>query len=46
MNREALFLFEMVAGFVLALLIVRADYVREAIRVMAAVLWFSASMIS
>jgi O-antigen ligase len=44
-NREALFLFELVAGFVLALLIVRADYVREAIRVMGVVLWFSAGMI-
>ena len=31
-SREALFLVEMVAGFVLALLIVRAGFVREAIR--------------
>ena len=42
--REASFLFEMVAGFVLALLIVRTNYVRESMRVMAVVLWFSAGM--
>jgi O-antigen ligase len=44
-SREALFLVELVAGFVLALLIVRADYVREAIWAMGVVLWFSAGMI-
>jgi O-antigen ligase len=44
-SREALFLVEMVAGFVLALLIVRAGFVREAIRVTGVVLWFSAGMI-
>jgi O-antigen ligase len=44
-NREALFLVELAAGFVLALLIVRADYVREAIWAIGAVLWFSAGMI-
>ncbi len=42
---EVLFLCEVIAGFVLALLIVRANYVREAIRVMAGVLWFSAGML-
>jgi O-antigen ligase len=44
-SREALFLVEMVAGFVLALLIVRAGFVREAIRVTGVVLWISAGMI-
>ena len=44
-GREALLLCEMVAGFVLALLIVRTNYVRESIRVMAVVLWFSAGMV-
>jgi O-antigen ligase len=44
-NREALFLVELVAGFVLALLIVRASHVREAIWAIGAVLWFSAGMI-
>jgi O-antigen ligase len=44
-NHEALFLVELVAGFVLALLIVRTHHVRECIVVIAAVLWFSAAMI-
>ncbi len=43
--REALFLCEVVAGYVLALLIVRANYVTECIRVASAVLWFSAGML-
>ncbi len=43
--REAIFLCEVVAGFVLAVLIVRTGYVRQSIRVMAVVLWFSAAMI-
>ena len=43
--REATFLCEVVAGFVLVLLIVRTGYVRQSIRVMAGVLWFSAAMI-
>jgi O-antigen ligase len=43
--REASFLYEMIAGCVLALLIVRSGYVSQAIRVMAVVLWFSAGMI-
>lgn len=44
-NREALFLVELVAGFVLALLITRANHIREAIWAIGAVLWFSAGMI-
>ena len=43
-SREVLFLVELVAGFVLALLIVRAGFVREAIGVLGVVLWFSAGM--
>lgn len=43
--REASFLCEMVGGVVLALLIVRTNYVRQTIRVMTAILWFSAGMI-
>jgi O-antigen ligase len=43
--REATFLCEMIAGFVLAVLIVRADYVRQSIWVASAVMWFSAGMI-
>ena len=42
--REAMFLCDLVTGFVLALLIVRTNYVRESMRVMAVVLWFSAGM--
>lgn len=44
--REALFLCEMVAGFVLACLIVRAGYVKECIRTMAVILWFSMAMLA
>ena len=43
--REASILFEMAAGFVLALLIVRTNYVTQSMRAMAATLWFSAGMI-
>jgi O-antigen ligase len=43
--REASFLCEVIAGFVLALLIVRTGHVAQSIRVMAVVLWFSAVMI-
>ncbi|ULE32416.1 O-antigen ligase family protein [Mycobacterium sp. IDR2000157661] len=43
--REASFLVEMVAGAALAILIVRADQVRQAIRAVAVVMWFSAAMI-
>jgi O-antigen ligase len=35
----------MVAGFVLAILVVRAGYLRQSIRVMVVVLWFSAIML-
>lgn len=42
--REAMFLCDLVTGFVLALLIVRTNYVRESLRVLAVVLWFSAGM--
>lgn len=44
-NREALFLVELVAGFVLALLIVRTRLTREGIWTIGIVLWFSAGMI-
>lgn len=43
--REASFLCEVVAGFVLALLVVRTDYVKQSIRTMGVVMWFSACMI-
>jgi O-antigen ligase len=43
--REASFLFEVIAGFVLALLIVRVGFVKESIRVMGVILWVSAGMI-
>jgi hypothetical protein len=43
--REATFLVEMVLGFVLALLIVRTDYVKESAHALAVTLWFSAVMI-
>ena len=43
--REASFLYEMVAGAVLAVLLVRTHQVRQAIRVIGVVMWFSAGMI-
>jgi O-antigen ligase len=43
--REMMFLYDVAAGSVLALLIVRIGYVRESMRAMAVVLWFSAGMI-
>lgn len=45
LGREAQFLVEMVAGFVLAALIVRVDYVRQSIRVLAVTLWISAGIL-
>lgn len=42
--REATFLFEMIAGFVLALVIVYGDYILLSIHAMAFTLWFSAGM--
>ncbi|QLL06566.1 O-antigen ligase family protein [Mycobacterium vicinigordonae] len=42
--REATFLFEMLAGFVLALVVVYGDYVILSIHAMAFTLWFSAGM--
>lgn len=42
--RESQTLLEMVAGFVLALLIVHGDYVKLSIRAMLLILWFSAGM--
>ncbi|MCT7660163.1 O-antigen ligase family protein [Mycobacterium deserti] len=43
--REASFLYETVAGCVLAVVIIRTGIVSQAVRVMALVLWFSAGMI-
>ncbi len=43
--REAQNMLEMVAGFVLALLIVRAGYTRQAVRTIGFVLWFSSGML-
>ena len=43
--RETTFLCDVVAGFVLGMLIVRTDYVKSSMRVMAVVLWFSGGMI-
>lgn len=43
--REASFLVDMVAGFVLALLIVRIGYVKGVLRTMGVVLWVSAAMV-
>jgi hypothetical protein len=43
--RETTFLIEMVLGFMLALLIVQVDYVKESMYAMAVTLWFSAGMI-
>ena len=43
--REASFLCEMAAGFVLALLVVRAGFASESVRAMSVVLWFSAGMV-
>lgn len=42
--RESTTLLEMVGGFVLALLIVYGGYVKWSLRVMVAILWFSAGM--
>jgi hypothetical protein len=44
--REAMFLLEMVGGFILALLIVGSDYVKGSMRALAVTLWFSAGMIA
>jgi O-Antigen ligase len=41
---EAMMLLEMVGGFILALLIVGSDYVKESMRALAVTLWFSAGM--
>lgn len=43
--REFLILFEVVIGYVLAMLIIDSGYVKETVRVMAATLWFSAGML-
>ncbi|MBY0388328.1 MAG: O-antigen ligase family protein [Mycobacterium pseudokansasii] len=42
--RESTTLLEMVAGFTLALLIVKGNYVKGSIRAMVVILWFSAAM--
>ena len=42
---EAQFLFEVIGGFMLALLIVYCDYTKGAMRAIAVTLWFSAPMI-
>jgi hypothetical protein len=41
---EAMYLFEMVSGFVLALLIVYRNYLKGTMRAIAVTLWFSAGM--
>jgi hypothetical protein len=41
---EAMYLVEMAAGFILALLIVRCDYLQGTMRAIAVTLWFSAGM--
>ncbi len=43
--REFIILFELVSGFVLAMLIVDAGFVKEAMRAIAVTLWFSAGML-
>jgi hypothetical protein len=43
--REATFLFEVVGGFMLGLLVVYSDYIKGAMRAIAVTLWFSAGMI-
>jgi hypothetical protein len=43
--REFVILLELVAGFVLAMLIIDAGYVKETVRAIAATLWFSAGML-
>jgi O-Antigen ligase len=43
--REFLYLFELVAGFVLAILIVDAGYAKQAMRAIGVTLWFSAGML-
>ncbi len=42
---ELTYLLEMIGGFVLAMLIVRTDYVKETVWVFAVTLWFSAAMV-
>ncbi|KZS71659.1 polymerase [Mycobacterium kansasii] len=42
--RESTTLLEMVAGFILAVLIVKGNYVKGSIRAMVVILWFSAAM--
>ncbi len=42
--RESQTLLEMVAGFILALLIVHGDHIKGSIRVIVVILWFSAGM--
>jgi hypothetical protein len=42
---EAMFLLEMVGGFILALLIVHCDYLKGTMRAIAVTLWFSAGMV-
>lgn len=42
---ETMYLLEMVAGYILAVLIVRADYLKGTMRALAVTLWFSAGMI-
>ncbi|BCI85920.1 hypothetical protein NIIDMKKI_11260 [Mycobacterium kansasii] len=42
--RESTTLLEMVAGFILALLIVKGNYVKGSIHAMVVILWFSAAM--
>ena len=42
--RESQTLLEMVAGFILALLIVKGDYIKASIRTLVVILWFSAGM--
>ncbi|OBF90855.1 polymerase [Mycobacterium sp. 852002-51163_SCH5372311] len=42
--REATFLLEMAAGFVLALLVVAGDYIKGVMGAIAVMLWFSAGM--
>jgi hypothetical protein len=43
--REFLILFELVSGFVLAMLVIDAGYVKESMRAIAVTLWFSAGML-
>ncbi|HTX54348.1 MAG TPA: O-antigen ligase family protein [Candidatus Baltobacteraceae bacterium] len=43
--REFQFLFELVGGFVLAMLVIDAGYAKEAMRAIGVTLWFSAGML-